>query len=103
EWSAGRRGRLDGGDLGDVDPEVGEHAAHAACLGVVAFLDRLERLDLTALDAVERVLESGQHAVEAAARRVRRGPRDRCVWGDARLEPRLAIGRRDEDDLVADR
>ena len=59
-------------DLAGIDAEIGEHAADAPRLGVVALLHRLERDRLARLDAVERGLQAGERAVDAALASARR-------------------------------
>src|SRR5882724_7908222 len=83
------------GDLADVDPELRQHAADASRLEVVALLERAERRRLALLDAVERCLQTGDRPADAAG----------VLDGEtgARIDRRIALGRKNEGSFVADR
>src|SRR5262249_41862701 len=96
--AGGRLGRI----AAEVEAKIGEYAAHALDLGVVALLDRIERRGLPGIDPIERILQAGDRAFDAAAERMGGVTVRRRGW-HPRFEPRLAVGRGGEQHLVADR
>src|SRR4051794_32281630 len=86
-----------GRDLAKIEAEIGEDAAHPARLGVIALFQGIERLDLVRLVAIERDLQSGERTFDAALR-LRRRKLHTGIERRARLQVRLALWRRNEND-----
>src|SRR5262249_28938336 len=65
EWTAERAGTVAGG-LVDVEAEFDQHAAHATRLRIVIVRDRVDHGRLPLLEAIERGLQAGDDAADAA-------------------------------------
>src|SRR5262245_47057916 len=91
EWTAHRDGDLAGRGLAGVEAEFDQHAAHAPRLRIVIVRDRVDHCRLTLFEAIERGLQAGDDAADAAG-----------AFGEntgARID-RGAIEREDEGSLV---
>ena len=66
EGTAERAGTVAGCGLVDVEAEFDQHAAHAPRLRIVIVRDRVDRRRLPLLEAIERGLQAGNDAADAA-------------------------------------
>src|SRR5215475_14852693 len=66
EWTAHRDGDLAGRGLAGVEAEFDQHAAHAPRLRIVIVSDRVDHRRLALFEAIERGLQAGNDAADAA-------------------------------------
>src|SRR5262249_23928562 len=66
ERTANRAGTVAGRGLGDVEAEFDQHAAHTPRLRIVIVRDRVDHCRLALFEAIERSLQAGDNAADAA-------------------------------------
>src|SRR5215475_11918846 len=66
EWTAHRDGDLAGRGLAGLEAEFDQHAAHAPRLRIVIVRDRVDHCRLALFEAIERGLQAGDDAADAA-------------------------------------